>query len=250
MDIDYITRNLSELCGTEKIVDGFRITTGSMYPSNGLVRVYLRGGAETVMVGDDGEAVGEGTAAGITMDNVDRSFKGLIRDRGLSMKNGVIYSPRVEISAAHVAVLHVSNVARDVANWLYEHGGIKRRNDFRVLLTRYLENSFRDNVAEDHIHGASNKLHKFQNVISFANGKKFIVDAVTNEASSINSRVVANLDVKAAKNPNIFQRIIFDDSAKWSPSDLSLLQIGATAVPFSRAEEVIARVASDIRMAA
>lgn len=250
MDIKRVMNNLSGICGMDKTADGFRITTSCMYPSNSLVRVYLRGGKEMAILSDEGEAVGEGTAAGISMSNTDKLLRSFVKDRGLSMKGGIIYTSHVEIDAAHIAVLHIANAARDVANWVYEHGGVKRRYDFRILLAKYLENSFGDNISSDQIHGASNKLHKFQNVISFANGKKFIVDAVANDASSINSRVVANLDVKSAQNPNIIQRIVFDDSVKWSPSDLSLLQIGATAIPFSRAEEVITRVASEIKRAA
>jgi len=250
MNIECITRNLSDMCGIELIDDGFRFTTNCLYPSNGLVRVYLRGGKEFAMASDNGEAVGEGTAAGIVMSDPDKFLRHFVSERGLHIKNGIISSQRVEMAAAHVAILHIANVAKDVANYVYEHGGIKRKHDFRLLLSQYLESSFRDNVSEDRIHGASNKAHKFSNVISFPNGKKFIVDAVANDPASINSRVVANLDVKSAMNPKIVQRIVFDDSVRWSPADLSLLQIGATAVPYSRAREVISRVAAETRESA
>jgi hypothetical protein len=74
--------------------------------------------------------------------------------------------------------------------------------------------------------------------------RKLIIDPVSNDPSSINARVVANLDVKATGNPNIIQRIVYDDEDDWSAVDLNLLQVGATAVPFSRAGEVIERIAS------
>ena len=98
--------------------------------------------------------------------------------------------------------------------------------------------------------GASNKAHRFANVISFANGRKFIVDAVANEASSINSRVIANLDVKSVNDPTIEQRIVYDDEEPWSAADLNLLQVGATIIPFSRANDVIRRIADRTRTAA
>jgi len=81
-------------------------------------------------------------------------------------------------------------------------------------------------------------------VVSLPDGRRLIVDAVMNEASSINSRVVANLDIRAANDDTISQRIIYDDDEGWSAADLNLLQVGAPAVPFSRSREVIERVAS------
>ena len=95
------------------------------------------------------------------------------------------------------------------------------------------------------IHGEF-KEHKFANVITFRSGARLIVDPVWNDASSINSRVVANLDVKAAKDPKIQQRIVYDDEEAWQPSDLNLLGMGATVVPFSRSYEVIERLAASV----
>lgn len=250
MNIDVVMNSLSRICGVSEIEDGFRITTSCMYPSSGLVRVYVRGGKDTAVVSDDGEALGEATAAGIHLEKPDSFLRNFVQTRGLNMKGGVLIAPVVDIKAAHIAVLHVANVAGDVAQWVYERGGMKRRQDFRVMLAQFLENSFGDNLAQARIFGASNKHHKFSNVISFANGRKLIVDAVANEPSSINARVVANLDVKSAHNPNVVQRIVFDDAERWSSSDLSLLQIGATLVPFSRAQDVIRRVAEETRMPA
>jgi hypothetical protein len=71
-----------------------------------------------------------------------------------------------------------------------------------------------------------------------------IIDTVTKDASSINARVVANLDVRAANDEGITQRIVYDEDEGWAPSDLNLLQVGATPVAFSRSLEVIERVAS------
>lgn len=245
--MNQITANLSKMCGTKELSDGFRITTNCMYPSNGLVRVYVKGGENRVVISDEGEAVGEGTAAGIIMKDADKILRSNIKNRGLSIKDGVIFTAPIETSSAHIAILHLANTARDMAHWLYEHGGVKRNEDFRVLLAKYLENSFGVNLSQATIQGASSKPHKFANVISFANGKKFIVDPVAYDPASINSRVVANLDVKAKNDPDIVQRIIFDDMEKWSPADLTLLQIGATLVPFSRAKDVLPRLANEMR---
>jgi hypothetical protein len=244
-----IERMLQKICPVKRVYNGVRVTTQCMYPSNGLVRVTVRGGIESVVVSDDGEALGEASAAGIEIRNPQKLLNNFIRQRGLVLKNGVISTPSTKFEAAHIAILHVANTAKDAANWLYEHGGVKRGQDFRKLLTEFLISSYREQVAETQILGASNKSHKFANVISFANGHKFIVDAVANDPSSINSRVVANLDVRSTKDPSIEQRIVYDDEEKWTASDLNLLQVGATIIPYSRAKEVIPRLVELARAA-
>ncbi|MCC6780114.1 MAG: hypothetical protein IT537_26355 [Hyphomicrobiales bacterium] len=72
-----------------------------------------------------------------------------------------------------------------------------------------------------------------------------LVDPVINESSSINARVVANLDVKLLGDKKTKQFIIFDDSLKWSASDLNLLRVAQTPiVPFSRADQEFERLAA------
>jgi hypothetical protein len=226
-----------------------RITTQCMYPSNGLVRVTVRGGIETVVVSDEGEALGEAFAAGIEIHDPDKLLRAFVKQQGLILSKGIIHTGKVPIEGAGVAVLHVANAAKDAASWLYEHNKIKRTRDFRKMLSEFLADVFKEQVAETKIVGASNKSHKFANVISFANGRKLIVDAVANDASSINSRVVANLDIKSSGDRTIEQRIVYDDSERWSAADLNLLKVGATVVPFSRAHEVIRRIADEARAA-
>jgi hypothetical protein len=234
----------------EEMVDGLRVTTTCLYPSNGLVRVALRGGIESLVASDDGEALGEAAAAGIEIIDPDKLLRVFVRQRGLILRNGVIMTDAVPTKAAAVVVAHVANTAKEAATWLYEHGGVKRRLDFRKLLAAFLEDTFRDQVAETRLVGASNKAHRFANVVSFSNGRKLIIDAVANDPSSINARVVANLDVRANKNLRVVQRIVYDDFERWTASDLNLLQVGATIVPFSSAKEVIKRVANETREAA
>jgi hypothetical protein len=245
-----IGESLRSLFPIEEMPDGLRVTTACMYPSNGLVRVALRGGLESLVASDDGEALGEAAAAGIEITEPDRLLGNFVRQRGLSLRNGVILTEAIPTSAVAVAVAHVANTAKEAASWLYEHGSVKRRRDFCELLASFLADTFREQVAEAKLFGASNKPHKFANVISFPNGRKLIVDAVANDPSSINARVVANLDVRASKNLRIEQRIVYDDEEHWSAPNLSLLQVGATIVPFSKAREVIKRVADETREAA
>lgn len=241
-----LTYGLSDLSSI-KVVDGgngIRVTTHCMYPSNGLVQVTVRGGREEVFASDDGGAVGEALSAGIPVRNIDRQLHYLVRDQGLHVKNGVISTPLMPFEAAPLSVLLVANAASLAAHWMYDNSKIKRSRDFKSVLAEFLNKTFDDRVSHDAvIVGHSNKAHRFANVISLGNGRRLIIDPVVNDASSINARVVANMDVRAANDPSIEQRIVYDDDDDWTPSDLNLLQVGATAIPFTRSEEVIQRIA-------
>lgn len=241
--IEALQDGLHRIAAIRKSGDGWRVVTHCMYPSNGLVEVTVRGGSHTVVASDEGGAVGDALSAGIPERDYDGALRHLVRDQGLLLKDGVIYTPQVPMDAAPLSVLLVANASQDVARWLYDHMRTKRTRDFKALLAEFLRHQFDTQVEHNAlIQGHSTKAHKFANVISFAGGKRLIVDPVGNEASSINARVVANLDVRARNDPMLEQRIVYDDDDEWTPSDLNLLQVGATVVPFSRAQEVIDRI--------
>jgi hypothetical protein len=240
-----ITDSLSRVATIAPTSDGVRVTTHCMYPSNGLVQVIVRGGIESVVVSDEGGAVGEALSAGIPVKDYNRTLAHLIKDQGLMIVDGVIRSPRIPINAAPLGILHVANASQEIARWLYDHMKIKRTRDFKAMLADFLKRTFDDKVTHNAIIvGHSNKPHKFANVISLPHGGRLIVDPVAHEASSINARVVANLDVAATKTPFLEQRIVYDDEDDWTPADLNLLNVGAIAVPFSRSPEVIEKIAA------
>jgi hypothetical protein len=240
---DLVGRSLDDIASITRTDDGVRVTTHCMYPSNGLVQVTLRGGAETVIASDEGGAVGEALSAGIPVK--DYMLVHLIKDQGLSIKKGVIYTPQIPIEAVSLGILHVANASQEIAHWLYKHVKIKRTRDFKAMLAEFLALAFHDRVSHNAIIiGNSNKPHKFANVVSLPNGRRLIVDPAVHDASSINARIVANLDVKAIRDPLLEQRIVFDDEEDWTPADLNLLQVGATVIPFSRSSEVIRRIAA------
>jgi hypothetical protein len=236
---------LRSLAALRQIEGGWRVVTHCMYPSNGLVEITVRGGARTIVASDEGGAFGEALSAGIAVRDYSKSVAHIVREQGLLMREGVIYTPQVAIEAAAPSVLLVANASQEVARWMFDHTKIRRPRDFRVVLSEFLRKRFEERLAHNTIIvGKSNKPHKFANVISLPNGKRLIIDTVMNDASSINARVVANLDVRAANDEGVSQRIVYDDDEGWSASDLNLLQVGAPAVPFSRSREVIERVAS------
>ena len=241
-----IAQDLRPIAPVTIVSDGARVTTHCMYPSNGLVQVTVRGGTDTVVVSDEGGAFGDALGAGIPVKDYNRTLSHLVADQGLSLKSGVIFSPRLPIAAAPIAVLHVANASQEVARWLYDHLKIPRTRDFRVVLAEFLRLQFEDRLVHNEIIvGHSQKPHKFANVINLPDGRRLIVDPVTADPNSINSRVIANLDVKANENPQLVQRIVYDDEERWTAADLNLLQIGAYAVPFSRSSEVIGRLSAN-----
>jgi hypothetical protein len=234
---------LPKLVSAKRVHDGVVATTHCMYPSNGLVQVTIRGGEDTIVASDEGGAFGEALSAGIPVKDYDRTLGALVKEHGLLLKDGVIHTPRMPLKATPLAILLVANASQEVARWMYDHVKIRRTRDFKAMLAEFLTKKFDDRVSHNAVvFGHSNKPHRFANVISLGDERKLIVDPVANEASSINARVVANLDVQSLKNPKIIQRIVYDDEDDWSPADLNLLQVGAIAVPFSRAGEVIERL--------
>lgn len=242
---DVVADRLREIAPIKLESDGIRVTTHCVYPSNGLVQVTIRGGPSTIRVSDEGGAMGEALAAGIPMRDFSRQLAHKVREQGLLFRTGMIYTPTIPIEAAPMAILLVANASQGIAHWLYEHVKIKRSRNFKELLAAFLKKTFNAQVAPATIVGHSRKPHNFANVITFSNGKRLIIDAAVNDASSINSRVVANLDVKANNDPFLDQRIVYDDEEDWAPADLNLLQVGAFAVPFSRSSEVIERLAAN-----
>lgn len=245
-----VERSLIEAFPTEEIDGALRITTPCLYPSGGLVRVTVRGGTRELIASDEGEALGEALSAGIVLPDAEKLVRHFVKSHRLHMRAGVLFTDLFAPDETAVAVAQVANAAKDLAGWLYDHGGVRRSHDFKKLLSAFLVDRFREQVTETRLLGASQKTHKFPTVISFANGRKFIVDPVINDPASINARVVANLDIKAKNDPMIEQRIVYDDAQTWTSADIALLQVGATVVPFSRSKEVIERVAEETRSAA
>jgi hypothetical protein len=239
-----VRRGLDETASMKRVGDDLVVTTHCMYPSNGLVRVTVRGGDRTVIASDEGGAFGEALSAGIPVRDYDRTPGNMVKEQGLLLKDGVIFTPRMPIDASPLAILLVANASQEIARWMYDHAKIKRTRDFRAMLSDFLEKRFESRLAHNAVLvGHSTKPHRFANVVSLPSDIRLVIDPVVNEASSINARALANLDVKAAGDRRIVQRIVYDDEDDWSAADLNLLQVGAPVVPFSRVSDVIARLA-------
>jgi hypothetical protein len=114
----------------------------------------------------------------------------------------------------------------------------------RKALEKLLWSTFEERLTRNAMVPGKRKQHTFANVIVLPGDRRLIVDPVAREPSSINARVVSNLDVAQADNPKIQQRLIYDDQEDWTPQDVGLLGIvGVPVVPFSRSPQVINRIA-------
>jgi hypothetical protein len=224
--------------------DAIRVLTQCMYPSNAFVQVVVHGGANTFVVSDDGGALRELDAVGVEPSDPPRALVQLVSSQGLRLIDGVIRTPNCTGDELPVAIALVANASKEAAEWLFGHTKIKRNRNFREVVSNFLRTRYDHRVVHETLVGKSNKAHKFDNLIRLENGRRLIVDAVVNDPASINSRVVANLDIRSAEYEGLEQRIVYDDDDEWRPEDLSLLQVGATVVAFSKVNDVLGRLVS------
>ena len=242
--IDTVAASLTPLTQVRPARDGVKVTTHCLYPSGGSVHVSVIGGVDTFIVSDEGGAFNEVLAAGVTDRVSDAAVRSMIPD-SCAVSSGVIRSESVSRDELGFAILSVANASKDAADHLFRTLRIKRTYNFKEMVASVLRETFSDRVKHNEIIvGKSNKAYEFDNVISLESGRRLIVDAVVNDANSRNARLVANLDVKQAHRDDIAQRIVYDDSEAWSSSDLVLLTMGAVMIPYSRAREVLPRIAA------
>jgi hypothetical protein len=235
--VDIVRDAILDVSSLQETSSGVRVTTHCMYPSNSLVSVYVNGGNNTFVVSDDGNAIKELTASGIDLQQSTKAISNYALMLGVAYKNGSLYTPQVSLKELSIAIILVANSSKELATHLLSNTKIKNKRNFKELVHQFLSNKFDlDKVKPMKFIGESNKPHKFDNVIVLNNERKLIVDPVIKDAASINARVVANIDIKSKKLTGIEQRIIYDDEDDWTPSDINLLTIGATVIPFSKAD--------------
>ena len=225
--------------------DGVRVSTHVLYPSNAAVSVVVRGGKDAFLVSDEGGAVSNLGSSGIPAILSDRMIAAQIRTKGLRVHDGSIISPKVSLDDVPSAIIIVANASRTIADWGLARFPFVTPLNFRKDLSALLGRHFHDNLKNDEaVIGKSNKLHKFGHVIYLQSSHRLLIDPVVNDASSINARLVANLDVRMNEDPQTSQLIVFDDRLKWKSSDLKLLELGAQTLAFSHAEPEISRLAA------
>lgn len=228
--------------------DGQRIIvpTHCLYPSNGVVAVTVEGGANEFRAHDAGGAIDEFLASGASSLGSFGAIRHIAKQQGLRVtEQGVIQAPLVRLEQVPAAVVVVANASKEIAHFLTDRYRPQIKRDIREVIRQILDKQFYGSWHKENvIAGKSNKQHRFDFVVKLPQSKLILIDAVVPEASSINSAVVANLDVRAAELLNIEQRIVYDDDAPWKASDLALLAVGAKTIPLSTASHVLRRLAA------
>lgn len=219
--------------------DEVRITTHCLYPTNSLVSVVVRGGVrenqKEFFVTDDGGAIKEAASVGLSIGPIRSGIISRLNMQGLRLDRGAILSPIVPIEGVGAAVTLVANASKEAADWCFDKFKYRRTRKFKELVAELLGHQFGDNLKQEYeVVGYSNKRHRFEHAV--VRGSSIaLIDSATPDSASINSRVVANLDVRNLKNPNLDQFVIYDDQEIWDSSNLSLLSMAASLVPFSNA---------------
>ena len=228
---DQIRSGMLKLQQYHETADGVAVVTDCLYPSNGVVQVVVRGAGDKYVVSDDGGALRETSSAGADLDRSMSRFTRSVKMQGLELDHGVIRTPFVSLETVPVAIVLVANASKELADHVFETWRLPRARNFKQLVKSLLRSEFSGNrVQEDALLGSSNKLHSFDNVVHLPGGKVLVVDPVLRDPNSINSRVVANLDVQAANHPGVIQRLIYDDEDHWRSDDLSILQVSKVPV--------------------
>jgi hypothetical protein len=228
--------------------DGSRVIvpTHCLYPSNDAVSVVVEGGTDTFSVHDDGGALEELDGAGGIVSYPIAIMRAATRRLGVEISDaGVIFAPLATGKDLTATIVIVANASKYAAHRLIDSMRPRPRRNFRLELLRLLEAEFgRVKLQRESAVAGAHKAHKFDFIVQVGEHRQLLLDGVSPEATSINAAVVAHLDVKQAKIPNMLQRIVYDDEEKWKAEDLSLLSVGAPVVAFSRAREVLKRVAA------
>lgn len=239
--MDIISTGLAPLQESIPIDGGIAIKTHCLYPSNATVVVSVRGGGNEYVVMDDGRALREATTAGAELGKSLKKYERIATKQGLILSNGVVKTPAIAADLIPMAILLVANTSKEVADHIFSTWKLSHKRDFKETVRSLLKQQFSHlSVREEKLVGTSNKSHAFENVVYLGDGRRVIIDPVLHDANSINSRVVANLDLHDAKHEGLEQRLVYDDAENWSSDDLSILHVSRVPViAFSKAQRAI-----------
>lgn len=220
------------------------VPTHCLYPSNGVVNVYVDGRETDFLVHDRGAAI-EQLHAAIGMEAIPNSFiYGPARRRGVQVaKDGTLFTKGVPIQALAGTIAAVANASREVAAHLLDYYRVPPRrplsDEVEVILdTRFPKRWRREEV----VAGQSTKTHRFDYAVPLGE-RRLLIDLVKPDASSVNAAVVSHLDVAQADPITFVHRVIYDDRERWPSASLALLRVGAVPVALSAANDVLGHLA-------
>lgn len=240
--LDLVNEALSSQWLTPKWVgDEVCVPTVCLYPSGSWVAVYVSAGTNEVAIHDDANAIWEARSAGIRPKNLARTLHHIASKYDLDvMGNGAFVAAGIPMRELAPCITLVSNASQEAATFLFKKYKVTGARNIREQLTKFLEREFPDRVKhESKIAGKSNKEHKFDHLVSLPHDRRIVVDFASNDASSINAKIVSNYDVRLAERPYLMQRIVYDEEEDWNASDISLLEVGAPVVPYGKLPDAL-----------
>ena len=223
----------------DTVRDAVVVQTHCMYPDNALVAVYVRGGPNSgFQVSDEGRAIDALTISHKVIPNVSRFLAPFCEIGGLRSEKGKIISSRVNLDQLVSAVLFVANASAEVVRKGLDTLKSRRQQSLEDDLSALLARSVpRRRIKWDsRLQGHSTREYSFDAEVMMGNGRRLLIDPVSPNPNSINSRYVAHLDVSRLADDSIVQRIVFDERERWAAADLTLLQHAATLIPYNECE--------------
>lgn len=238
--MDFVTEALVPYAiGSER--DGIvAVPTQCLYPSLAAVTVYVQGGPKSAIVSDGGRAIDELTACNKEIPDADRFLRRFCEKTGLKAAQGKIVAPDVNAAQLAAAVAFVANASASAVAYGLDHLKSRPRRDVRTELLSVLRQTFpTKRIARQRFVGKSNRPYTFDYVVHGSGDRYLLVDPVKPDPNSINSRAIAHLDLKEAREPNLTQRLVYDDEEAWHAADLNLLRMAAPLIPLSRVAVVL-----------
>jgi hypothetical protein len=230
-----------------QVVDGVhRVSTLIQMPSGSILNLQIRPLSDRWVISDGGAAVEEAAAAGIDKPNLGLNVRRALRSRGLTMREGRIEAPAVEMERLQAAAIAVANASKEIAETLIYVGHDERERSLDYRARQILVGRFHTWVSAKPVvvRGKSDKEHTFDTALILPDGRKVLIDTVRHHANAINSTVVANLDVQRLDDRSLVQRIVFDPNEDWRPEEISLLEVGAQPVALPALAGSIEKIAA------
>lgn len=217
--------------------DGWLVDTTAVYPSGKVVQILVHGPATLSVVTDNGSASDELECSGIKIDDPSRLLRPYARKYGLETSRGEIFESRVTLGDLPAAIRLVASASAEAVHREIESTSFRPHRQIRDLLATFMKERHGHAFTSQAVEG-KNRPHLFDYVHK-ERDRLVIVDPVLRDASSINSKVVAHLDVRARLGKKANQLIIYDDAEPWTSDQLGILQLAASIVPWREVEPAI-----------
>lgn len=242
----FLQKKLISELGCVDTGEAVAVPTHCLYPSNANVTVFVRGGVNEFTVSDDGLALAEISAHGFDIQKPTNILNKFCRPAGLGCADGQIYSPVVPLDGVVGAILHVANAASKFTNWAVHNLRREAEKDLENDIYKILRQQFSSAriKKEKMVSGESNRQYKFDFSVRLGGERILLVDHVVPNPVSINSRIVAHIDVFRLNEQIFLPRLVYDNEQPWGASDLAVLSMAGDVVPYSRFQESIASLSN------